>query len=162
MNCNYSEKWLTGHHSVSLATKEDVKIFLFTLSGYFYSIQLTSLASSTAANTTSLGRWNAKDLDLCCSQSKSAFLLCFIVECIFFCRSRSRFIFSTLKQNQKIPQCTKKTFKYSTFEIWWANKHPQIAKTRSLFWGYYPGKWLKSNGSVIVLKKGDLKEYEQD
>lgn len=46
--------------------------------------------------------WYAKDFHLCCSQSKSAFLLCFIFECIFFCLSRSRFIFSTLKHNEKI------------------------------------------------------------
>lgn len=77
-------------------------MFLFTLSDHFYSIQLMSFASSTAANTMSLKRQYAKDFDLCCSQSKSAFLLCFIFECIFFCRSRSRFIFSTLKQNEKI------------------------------------------------------------
>lgn len=37
-------------------------------------------------------------LEFLLSQSKSAFLLCFMFECIFFCRSRSRFIFSTLKE----------------------------------------------------------------
>lgn len=110
--------------------KKMLNIFIYTFRLFLFNTahEFHHVASSTAANTTSLRRWNAKGLDLRCSQSKSAFLLCFIVECIFFCRSRSRFIFSTLKQNQKIPQRTKKIVKYSTFEIWWTNKHPQIEK----------------------------------
>lgn len=35
-------------------------------------------------------------------------------------------------------------------------------KKQSLFWGYYPAKQLKSNGTVIFLKKVNLKECEQN
>lgn len=43
VNNNYSEKWLIGHHSVSLATKEDVKYFYLHFQAIF--IQYSSQVS---------------------------------------------------------------------------------------------------------------------